>query len=65
MEVTIVASEFSEATRKIFQKEADKLAQQNYSACDIMQHLARKKYIATSMIYKNGQPYINCYSVFK
>lgn len=62
MEVTIVANEFSEETRKNFQREADQLAKQNYSAHAIMQHLASKKHVATSMIYANGKSCIRCHS---
>lgn len=65
MGVTIVANEFSEETRKNFQKEADKLAKQNYSAHAIMRYLAHTKHIATSITYSNGQAYMNCHSVCK
>ncbi len=63
MGVTIVANEFSEETRKNFQKEADELAKQNYSAHAIMEHLAHKRHVATSMTYSNGHACVHCHSV--
>lgn len=63
--VTIVANEFSEETKRELQKEADKLAKENYSAHAIMHHFASVRRLQVNLYSASGQLTLNCKAVCK
>ena len=66
MGVTIVASEFSEETRKKLQEEADKLEKEyKYSPHAIMHHFVKQKHLTVSLNSANGKMIMNCRSALK